>query len=222
MVESAKEATPNPKTDENDDIWHKPFNTHPYCVSKDETPVQVRERSLKAREIGKNLTADYLTARRPRPFISNSELHKWGGRDNFIGMYEDFYYYFMTDPFMNTLFDLTKEEADHKMHGRRLGTFFLSFFGDDDEYQKLRGGHPVSNLNKAHNRSKNCPLRGHYKGAAFTLNQMRTWIGYQHMAAEGRGFKGEEYKTVMLWVLNGLAIYHPFIDDVANEKGNTQ
>ena len=41
------------------------------------------------------------------------------------------------------------------------------------------------------------------------------------MAAEGRGFKGDEYKTVMLWVLNGLAIYHPFIDDVSNEVGNT-
>ena len=80
-------------------------------------------------------------------------------------MYEDFYFNFMTDPFMNTLFDMTKEETDHKTNGKRLGLFMLAFFGDDDEYYKLRGGHPVANLTKSHNRAKNCPLRGNYKGA---------------------------------------------------------
>ena len=42
-----------------------------------------------------------------------------------MGMYEDFYGYFMTDPFMNTLFDMQANEIDNKEHGRRLGLFML-------------------------------------------------------------------------------------------------
>ena len=49
----------------------------------------------------------------------------------------------MTDPFMNTLFDMKINELDHKAHGQRLGNFILSFFGDDDEYYNLRPGHPL-------------------------------------------------------------------------------
>ena len=39
------------------------------------------------------------------------------------------------------------------------------------------------------------------------------------MAAEGRGFKGEEYSILMVIVLNGLRFYHPFEKDIDNEKG---
>ena len=68
----------------------------------------------------------------------------------------------MTDPFMNTLFDMKTNELDHKAHGQRLGNFILAFFGDDDEYYNLRPGHPLQNLNNSHQRSKKCPLRGNY------------------------------------------------------------
>ena len=60
-----------------------------------------------------------------------------------MGMYEDFYFLFMTDPFMNTLFDMKKNEIDHKSHAKRLGGFFLQWFGDDDEYSTFRPGHPL-------------------------------------------------------------------------------
>ena len=56
-------------TQENDDIWHKPLNTHPFCVSKTETPEQVRERSLKARAIGKDLSKDYTLRKKPEEKI---------------------------------------------------------------------------------------------------------------------------------------------------------
>ena len=97
--------------------------------------------------------------------ISASEYHRWGGRDNIIGCYQDFYFLFLTDPFMNVLFDFSKAEpADHMTHGKRLGSFFLQFFGGDDGYSEFRPGHPVGNLTASHNRAKSCPLRGKYKG----------------------------------------------------------
>ena len=197
--------------DEND-VWHKPFNIHPFTVSEKETPAQIRERSLKAREIGRQLTKGH--EKRVRDMvgtqISASDYHLWGGRDNIIGCYQDFYFLFMTDPFMNTLFDFSRQPVDHMTHGKRLGSFFLQFFGGDDGYSEIRSGHPLSNLTTSHNRAKSCPLRGKYQGRQFTLNQMHTWVGYQHMAAEGRGFKGAEYKKMMDWILNGLRIYAPF------------
>ena len=85
-------------------------------------------------------------------------------------MYEDFYSFFMTDPFMNTLFDMQANEIDNKEHGRRLGLFMLQWFGNDDEYSTHRPGDPMTNVANAHVRSKNCPLRGKYVGKSFTIN----------------------------------------------------
>ena len=104
--------------------------------------------------------------------ISKSELEQFGGKDNWIGCFEDFYFNFMTDPFMNTLFDFTDKDTcvDHKEHGKRLGLFLLAFWGDDNEYYKLRNGHPLGILHKAHDRSKACPMRGKYAGYGFTEN----------------------------------------------------
>ena len=87
-------------------------------------------------------------------------------------MFQDFYFMFMTDPFMNTLFDMTHKESnvDYKVHGRRLGLFFLAFFGPDEEYYEIRPGHPIRNLNTSHVRAKNCPMRNKYKGKGFTYN----------------------------------------------------
>ena len=104
-------------------------------------------------------------------------------------MYQDFYALFMTDPFMNTLFDMKENELNHKGNGRRLGLFMLQQFGDDDEYSTFRPSDPMKNVGDAHVRSKNCPLRGKYQGKSFTINQMYTWVGYQHMAMEKRNFK---------------------------------
>ena len=39
------------------------------------------------------------------------------------------------------------------------------------------------------------------------------------MAMLHRGFRGEEYATLMSLVLNGMADYHPFVEDVDNEVG---
>ena len=130
----------------------------------------MKERSLKARALGKTLVKDGKSYQRGR--ISKSEMGKFGGKDNWLGCFEDFYFNFMTDPFLNTLFDFTHKDTveDHKTHGKRLGLFFLAFFGDDDEYYELRTGHPVGNLNKAHNRAKGCPMRGKYAGYGFTEN----------------------------------------------------
>ena len=49
---------------------------------------------------------------------------------------------------------------------------------------------------------------------------MHTWIGYHHISAQGRGFKGEQYNVVMRWAINALIFYAPFVDDVDNELGN--
>ena len=95
-----------------------------------------------------------------------------------MGMYEDFYAFFMTDPFMNTLFDMQKNELDNKGHARRLGLFMVSWYGNDDEYATIRPGKPMDNVAEAHVRSKSCPLRGKYQGKSFTINQMHTWVGY--------------------------------------------
>ena len=65
MVETTKQITAN--TGSQNDIWHKPFNLHPNCKANNETPAQIRERSLKAREIGKNLTKNYASGRTRNP-----------------------------------------------------------------------------------------------------------------------------------------------------------
>ena len=85
-------------------------------------------------------------------------------------MYHDHYYYFMTDPFMNVLFDFSKEALDNKHHGTRFALYMMQFFGDDDKYQKTYGTEMIDNLNASHTKAKACPLRGKYKGKQFTTN----------------------------------------------------
>ena len=122
-----------------------------------------------------------------------------GGKEKFIEMFQYFYFMFMTDPFMNTLFDLTNKDTnhDHMAHGKRLGLFFLTWFGDDDEYYTHRGGHPVQNLNRAHTRAKGCPMRGNYKGQGFTYNQVYTWVGYLATAGKAKGFADQYVKKLV-------------------------
>ena len=74
-------------------------------------------------------------------------------------MYQDFYAFFMTDPFMNVLFDMVENEIDHMEHGKRLGLFVLHWWGDDDEYSEVRPGDPMKILGESHIRSKECPMR---------------------------------------------------------------
>ena len=59
-----------------------------------------------------------------------------------------------SDPFMNTLFDMTHPESNvsPEDHGKRLALFFLSFFGGENSYQQLRGKntHPIQLLETSH------------------------------------------------------------------------
>ena len=76
-------------------------------------------------------------------------------------MWQEFYFNFMTDPFMNELFDMTVKDVahDHKAHGERLALFFLQFKGDSLEYSKKRGEDIHGNINRSHQRAKACPMR---------------------------------------------------------------
>jgi len=67
---------------------------------------------------------------------------------------------------MNVLFDKTNKESNvpAETHGKRLALFFLQYFGDDNEYRKLRGSRIFFNINEAHNRAKRCPMRGKFQG----------------------------------------------------------
>ena len=42
-----------------------------------------------------------------------------GGKDKVVEVFQYFYFLFMTDPFMNTLFDMSHEDSnkDHTVHG---------------------------------------------------------------------------------------------------------
>ena len=128
------EATQQNSQEEQKSIWHNPKVNHEFLKSKDESPEQLRDRSLKARALGKTLIESPGSYGRGR--ISDSDLKDMGGKEKFIEMFQYFYYMFMTDPFMNTLFDMTNKDTnlDHSSHGKRLGLFFLTWFGDDDEY----------------------------------------------------------------------------------------
>ena len=107
-------------------------------------------------------------------------------------MFVEFYSMFMTDPFMNTLFDMSSIDTNHdqRTHGKRLGLYFLNFFGNDKEYNDVRPGHPVP-VETSHIRAKGCPTRGKYSGQGFTYNQVYTWFGYMATAAKAKGFPDE-------------------------------
>ena len=87
-----------------------------------------------------------MSQRNPPKRIKKAEWSRYGGKENLMEMYEDFYIIFMTDPFMNILFDMEKNEINYKEHAHRFGAWMLQWFGDDDEYSTFRPGHPLSNL----------------------------------------------------------------------------
>ena len=69
---------------------------------------------------GKKAREEYRT--------NNADIEEnWGGRSNYLGMFEDFYFTFMTDPFMNELFDTNDENSmvSNKEHAKRNGLFHL-------------------------------------------------------------------------------------------------
>ena len=70
------------------DIWHKPINTHPLCISTTETPDQIRERSLKAREIGKTVIKGYYETRGNTGIkIKMTDYERFGGKENIIASF---------------------------------------------------------------------------------------------------------------------------------------
>ena len=64
---------------------------------------------------------------------------------------------------MNTLFDTRHKDTNVSSdeHGIRLGSWFLSNYGDFEDYYKLRNVQSTMQItNVAHNRAKGCPHRG--------------------------------------------------------------
>ena len=65
---------------------------------------------------------------------------------------------------MNVLFDFSHTDTNvpPEEHGMRLGTFYLKYYGGEpDTYTKLRGDDVKAITAVAHQRAKNCPMRGH-------------------------------------------------------------
>ena len=116
-------------------------------------------------------------------------MEVFGGRDNYLEIYKGFYRDILADPFMNVLFDMSHKDTNvsPEEHGTRLGLFFLLHFGGDQAYTQLRGQNRFGNLEKAHKRAKNCPMRGNLKGKGFTVNQVYTWLGYMSLNMDKRG-----------------------------------
>ena len=96
--------------------------------------------------------------------LFQEDYHKYGGKENILGMYEDFYRLFMTDPVLNVLFDMRDPDTavGYAAHSERLAGWFLSRNGNDRAVHKLPGreGNVGGNSARAHNRAKACPMRG--------------------------------------------------------------
>ena len=195
-------------------MWHNPVQTHKYLVSETESADQIMARSLEARKEGKPLILHWMKNFGDKS-IKVSQLDKFGGRENYIGLWQDFYYLFMTDPFMNTLFDMSEKDTEHSnlVHGERLGEFWLAFMGDGTKYQKMRGGHPLGNIEVTHIRAKGCPMRGALTHKQFTEYQMYTWVGYVCMSCKKRGVEGKERDKIMSWIGYAMRFYAPFQKD---------
>ena len=97
-------------------------------------------------------------------YLPKSEYSKFGGKENILKMYAEFYRLFMTDPFMNVLFDMRDPDTavGYATHGERLAGWLLARNGNDNSVYKLPGrlGSIGANSNRAHTRAKKCPMRG--------------------------------------------------------------
>ena len=99
-----------------------------------------------------------------------------------------------SDPFINTLFDTTHEDTNvsSDVHGLRLASWFLSYFGDYEDYYELRNVRDIMDMTGvAHIRAKGCPYRGNLKSKEFTYHQICTWLGYLHFSAIEQNFPEE-------------------------------
>ena len=111
---------------------------------------------------------------------------------------------------MNTLFDTSHIDTNIPSddHGTRLASFFLSHFGDFDDYYRVRNTRSTFQyLNKVHQRAKGCPFRGNLKNKGFTYNQMYTWVGYLHMSANEKNIPESQVVAIMKAVAYGMAFY---------------
>ena len=130
------------------------------------TPDQIQQRSLIARHNGKILFEQYVNNSPARKWVCKSNIHLYGGKENFISVFKAHYQKLFTDPFMNTLFDMSHKDTNISSddHGTRLASFFLSHFGDYDDYYNLRKARStLQHLNVVHTRAKGCPFRGNLK-----------------------------------------------------------
>ena len=96
---------------------------------------------------------------------------------------------------MYTLFDLQDQDTNvsFDQHGLRLGTFFLTYFGEFEDYITLRKPSNIfAKMQRAHDRARKCPMRGtSLQGKGFTYNQVYTWVGYLYTSCEEKGVGAE-------------------------------
>ena len=126
---------------------------------------QIKNRSLQARASGKALMEKYQNIRITGKWCKKEDIHKFGGKENFLAAFHQHYQKLFSDPFMNTLFDTTNPDTDQSSehHGSKLAAMFMQAMGDYDDYYKIRGTRSTSKyLNEVHVRAKNCPFRGKF------------------------------------------------------------
>ena len=64
----------------------------------------MKARSLTARANGKAILEAVKSSKQYT--LYKEDYHKYGGKENILAMYADFYKLFMTDPMLNVLFDM--------------------------------------------------------------------------------------------------------------------
>lgn len=130
---------------------------------------------MDARDKGKKLYEFYSENLFENIFFTKDIINdKWGGRENFLGIFKAHYKRLFKDPLMHQLFDMSSKETNISTdeHGMRLGLFFLAFFGDDEEYYKFRNTDNLLDKSRAaHKKASNCPLRPKkHRGKGFTID----------------------------------------------------
>ena len=86
-------------------------------------------------------------------YFETKNIDKWGGYDNYLAVFTAHYTKLMNDPFTNELFDMRSLDTAvlPSVHGKRLGTFFMTHFGDSYEYHTYRKvEHDFVHLNPVH------------------------------------------------------------------------
>lgn len=143
--------------------------------------------------------------------ISKHLLSELGGRDTFVAIFEEFYNRMFADPRMAPLFGWRTKELPTAEHGRRLGTFILSFNGLSSEYQQTAH----DGFRRAHQHAKRCPMRPveHQERAIFTVQQRASWLGNLSLACDAKQVPERIKEEILAWCLSKINIYGPWMEE---------